>query len=309
MHIALQTPPVLCPLCGGEQAIARKAADPVSGDLFTIIRCCRCGVGITRPAPADLAPYYPAAYYGSRHGATSGLCLRRRLRLLPTTPGSLLDVGCGDGSFLVAARSRGWCVTGLERAPDAARAHGITIHTTTADFVGCGFDAITLWHSLEHFPDPLQLLQQLTGLLNPNGVIIIAVPNFSGWQARLFGRGWLHLDVPRHLWHFSRQALLLMLQQCHLTPIAIRHCEFEYDLLGWSQSLLNTLHPDRANEFFHLLTRKPTRSGTMGKLYQLVAGAIFTTLALPLLPLSAIAGKGGTLLLTAKESALMGEMP
>ena len=293
-----------CPICNVQTAVALPAVtDPATLESFAIYTCPDCGLGLTVPAPENLEPYYPREYYGNRHGATSGVCLRRRLGWLPQQGGTLLDVGCGDGSFLLASQGRGWAVAGLERFPDDARAKGLEIFEDVAHLGERTFDRITLWHSFEHISRPQFLMKELARHLAPGGMLIVAGPDFGGWQARLFGRYWLHLDVPRHLWHFTSGALARLLSQAGLETVATRHSEFEYDLLGWSQSLLNVLFPKTPNDFFGFLTRKPMRSRSLSRLVQLAAGFILTGFSLPLVGLSSLVRKGGTLVVMARETS------
>lgn len=69
------------------------------------------------------------------------------------------------------------------------------------------FDVITLWHVLEHVHDLDKYIYQLKQLLKPNGVLVIAVPNFKSYDAEHYQQFWAAYDVPRHLWHFSQTAI------------------------------------------------------------------------------------------------------
>ena len=93
--------------------------DPQSGDAFSIVRCLQCQLGMTLPEPEDLEPYYGERYYGGRHWITRRYCAWRRMRVINqttrgTAPSTLVDIGCGDGSFLLEARQAGWTVLGTE---------------------------------------------------------------------------------------------------------------------------------------------------------------------------------------------------
>ena len=202
-----------CPSCGAERRIRYAGViDPETGETFRILECKDCAFLATDPQPKDLGPYYVPAYHGGRHGFTARLCAERRtqrlLRARNGRPGNLLDIGCGDGAFLLRAAHAGFTCTGTERNPEPARAHGIeALPDLDAAERKAPFDAITLWHVFEHVEDPRGLLLRIRGLLAPDGVLIIAVPDQGSLQARLFGRHWFHLDVPRHLWHFSARGL------------------------------------------------------------------------------------------------------
>ena len=286
--------------------------DPLTGEAFSITRCASCGLGRTENIPYDLAPYYPAAYYGGRHGATADFCLQRRIRVInremgsckaslnsnrqAPEGGSLLDVGCGDGSFLLAAKARGWKVVGLERFPDDAQLKGLAVFSDVSELKPTsGYDCITLWHSLEHISEPFKLVEQLQRVIKPGGKIIVAVPDFGGWQARLFGRYWLHLDVPRHLWHFTLPVLRGAFKTAGLEVTRTYHQEFEYDLLGWSQSALNALFIT-PNVFFNWLTKKPTHVAKSMLALHIVLGFLFSGVSVPLVWLGSALKRGGTVI-------------
>jgi SAM-dependent methyltransferase len=297
-----------CHICGALLAQTMPIVnDPITHEPFSVLRCVSCGLGHTDPQPDNLSPYYPVAYYGGRHGLTARMCIRRRLRMLSLSglrartpelgPPSILDIGCGDGSFLLAAKAQGWLVAGVERFPGAAREAGLTIATNTDEFQGQQFDYITLWHSLEHMTEPGKLLKQIKPLLKQDGKVIIAIPDGDGWQAKLFGRYWLHLDVPRHLYHFTQLSISEGFKFADLIVIREWHQEFEYDLLGWSQSLLNSLFPT-PNVFFNWLTKKPISCRRCETFFQILTGLTFTIIFIPIVWLSSACGKGGTLIVT-----------
>ncbi len=296
-----------CPLCGGDRRVAHPCVkDPVTGEGFAIVTCRTCGLGVTEPLPPDLGRYYPAAYYGGRHGATERFCLRRRLRWLGRASGRLLDIGCGDGAFLLAARERGWDVEGVERNTEPAARAGLRV-AESLEAVGAPperggprYDRITLWHSLEHIEEGPELIRRAAGRLKPDGRILIAVPDFGGWQARLFGATWLHADVPRHVHHYTRESLLRLCEKAGLRVGRTWHQEFEYDLLGWSQSALNRLFSE-PNLFFNWLTRKPVRAAGFVKWAQIGIGLGLTAASVPLVWLAAVCGQGGTVIVEAER--------
>ncbi len=137
-------------------------------------------------------------------------------RHLPRIPGSLLDIGCGNGAFLLRARSAGWQVQGIEPDPAAAgqaTAQGLVVHQVpVADFrPGGRFDVITLAHVIEHLHAPRAMLDACLGLLKPGGKIWIATPNIGSIGHRLFRSAWQPLETPRHIVMPSPRALRSML--------------------------------------------------------------------------------------------------
>jgi 2-polyprenyl-3-methyl-5-hydroxy-6-metoxy-1,4-benzoquinol methylase len=297
--------PQTCPVCRRElRTRFAEVCDAKTLETFSILECPQCGLGCTFPKPANLAKYY-RDYHGGRHGITNSFCTNRRTRILQKLAGGhvgkrLLDIGCGEGTFLLAAKATGWTVAGTEMNLSAARAEGLEVHSQLSDVRPLApFDCITLWHSLEHMPDPGATLRDARGLLSPGGVLIVAVPDAGGLQARVFGSKWLHLDVPRHLYHFTRFSLESLLRSERFAHFREWHQEFEYDLLGWSQSALN-FGPTAPNLFFDLLTGRKPAIGPSQRLSTWVAGCVLTGLAIPLVPLSTVARRGGTLILAAR---------
>jgi 2-polyprenyl-3-methyl-5-hydroxy-6-metoxy-1,4-benzoquinol methylase len=189
--------------------------------------------GIVRHLKLALTNGYVNSRYGTRRQPASRvgvwlakvLPLRRQkrdaeFRYLPKPrPGQrLLDIGCGNGDFLVNARDAGWDVVGIDPDPKAvaaAKQRDLEVSVGSIELFatesGC-FDAITLSHVLEHLHEPVQFIQAVHRLLKPGGVIFIDTPNIESRGARRWGRNWRGLETPRHLVLFSRAGLIGMLQ-------------------------------------------------------------------------------------------------
>ncbi|HLG04338.1 MAG TPA: class I SAM-dependent methyltransferase [Bacteroidia bacterium] len=226
-----------CPVCGEEDhkdlLICRDHT--ATQEDFRIVECMQCGFAFTSPRPADerLGAYYASKDYishsNTKKGLISGLyqvvrkrTLRGKLGLLnkeAAAKGSILDIGCGTGEFLNVCKTGGWKVIGVE-PNEEARKKAIAnyeldvreeIYLATA--APGSFDAITLWHVLEHIPRLHERLRQLKSLLKADGVLIIAVPNRSSHDAAYYGKFWAAYDVPRHLWHFRPQDMRKLLDR------------------------------------------------------------------------------------------------
>ena len=281
-----------------------EVQDPMTKESFAILTCRKCGLGHTDPQPTNLDAYYGMDYYGSRHGPTAAYCLKRSLRIIAhasnkTKRGRLLDVGCGDGSFLLAAGAAGWRVTGTELNPHPARLLGLDVKESITEIGDAEkFDCITMWHTLEHFRDIKSTLTSLERLLSPNGRLIIAIPDNGSLQARLLGAKWLHLDVPRHLYHFDNHSLRVSLAG---TGFILQHCwhlELEYSLIGWSQSALNHISYI-PNVFFDVLTGKRGKHSPNIMTANVILGSLFTAASVPAVLIEALFGFGGTLVMVA----------
>jgi SAM-dependent methyltransferase len=295
-----------CPVCGGSmQDALADVRDPQSGEAFDIVRCTGCQLGMTVPAPEDLDPYYGERYYGGRHWITRRYCAWRRMRVIQQTtratkPTTLVDIGCGDGSFLLEARQAGWTVLGTE-VNDRIPSPGLEIWGSLDDLrPRAPFGCITLWHSLEHLRHPTQALADLAQMLVPGGTFVVAVPDSRGLQARLFGRHWLHLDVPRHLYHFSLPSLRAAFDQAGLEVVRVWHHEAEYDWFGWIQSALNRIMP-RPNILFDALTRRPRRVSRALVVTNAVLAYLLLIPAFGATVLSTWMGQGGTTIVAGRR--------
>ena len=201
----------------------------VSGEHFELLYNAELEMLETFPKPSieKLPDYYKSEDYISHTDARrntfervyhfiKGIALKRKLKLINEVSKdkkTLLDIGCGTGDFLQVAASSGWTISGIE--PNE-QARAIANKKTTSSvfdadalskFEAHSFDVITLWHVLEHLPNLDQHFDKFKRLLKPDGVLIIAVPNYKSYDAELYKEFWAAYDVPRHLWHFSQTAI------------------------------------------------------------------------------------------------------
>ena len=128
-------------------------------------------------------------------------------------PGRLLDLGCGDGDLMRAAQDREWNAEGVDFDPasvEFARRRGLNVHLgslVSQDYAAEQFDAIVMSHVVEHLSDPIGVLQECHRVLKPGGRLILATPNVGSQFHRKFGKHWVHLDPPRHLYLFGVNTL------------------------------------------------------------------------------------------------------
>jgi SAM-dependent methyltransferase len=146
---------------------------------------------------------------------------------LPTPPGRLLDVGCGDGRHLRLLRTLGWEVLGIDTdgaaAEVARKTFGLDVRTSTMrELPEAWFDAVVLHHVFEHVLDPDETLRDIRRVLRPGGRCIIVTPNGASLAQRLFGRSWVHWDPPRHLQVFVPTSLRTVLARHRFSRIDVR---------------------------------------------------------------------------------------
>ena len=207
-----------CCICGGAlRPCARFDPQP-------FFECEDCGF-IFRPDldEAALRRVYAEGGYEEMRGEQylAELAHRRRdarVRLSYVEPwarsGRLLDVGAAGGAFVAEAAARGFEASGIEPVPSFARAAreqlGLDVREGAIGDVELDadrYEVITLWHVLEHLPDPVAHLTRLKSALSPGGVLALEVPNAGSAVARHMGAAWPSLEPQVHVNQFTPQSL------------------------------------------------------------------------------------------------------
>ena len=237
-----------------------------------------------------MGAYYTPATYARAEDDTGGLGERLDLffarqadRALAsreagaTASRRLLDVGCGDGRFLAAMRTRGWDGDGIETDPVAAdlarRRTGATVLETPIDsaLIAAGsYDMVSLLHVLEHVPDPRATLLAANRALRPGGTLLLALPNIRCVEATLFGARWYPLDLPRHYWGFTPAALAQIAGECGFVEPRFRYLPFFFV----PQSLRYVLRAlrGRTTPTARALTAPRRESGTRTRAFRTLLG-------------------------------------
>lgn len=258
-----------CPVCEYPRATRTwEVTDRIfrtTDELFTLYRCsaCRMIFQDEREVRDRLSDFYPSGYWWQEQGSTGKLERSYRewmvrhdqLRFVQEALGSsfsgrLLDIGCGPGTFVKLAREAGLDAYGLEMSPEAvvlasAEAPGRIFQGDEPDLVGAGeeFDAITLFHTLEHVPQPFKYLKGLHKLVRRPGHLILQVPNSQSLQARLLGPRWYGLDSPRHLYNYSNFAVMHLLGRAGYRIKRSKHFSLRDNACCLVSSLFPALDP------------------------------------------------------------------
>ncbi|HUT15031.1 MAG TPA: class I SAM-dependent methyltransferase [Anaerolineae bacterium] len=294
-----------CNLCGADDTVLmyterdRWLGLPGS---FRLVRCQQCGLAYLNPRPAleDMAFYYPATYGPHRAVPEDEASLlsylnhtckygKRTAVIRSARPqgGRLLDIGCATGSFLhVMGQSGSWEVCGVEPNADAAHCardrFGLDVFEGTlknALFSDAYFDVVTMWEVIEHLHDPRSTLLEIHRILKPEGMLVVSTPNLSSWDATFFGRHWMGLDAPRHLYVFSPRALRQLLRRTGF------ECQRTRSVVGLYYSVR------RSAQFW---LDEHARSGKTKKLLLAILSSRFSrAIAYPYLALSNLAGRAG----------------
>ncbi len=227
------------------------------GYPFSYLRCQKCGLVFLSPRPNrdEILRFYEEGYYGEDTQKFRSwieiprlFFARKRVRRVQTffaRPGNALDIGCGQGNFLQLLQGEGWECRGTElteKSAGRASRRGIPVSVGEFDparFPAHSFDLVSLWHVLEHLPDPRHTLGSLPGLLRRGGIVAISTPNMDSLQAEVGKENWFHLDPPRHLYLFSPQTLGRIMDSLGFRLLKIYHYSMEQNPYGWIQSLLN----------------------------------------------------------------------
>ena len=227
-----------CPVCSSADLknVLLAKDYTVSGETFAIVECNACSLRFTQDVPvaALISPYYKSENYISHTNTSKGLINRlyqavrkrtlgqkRKLveRLAAKKSGQLLDIGSGTGAFVNEMKQHDWQVTGLEPDADAAtvakQLYNIELKSINEFYhlPADSFDAITLWHVMEHVHDLSAYVQQLKMLLKEDGKLFIAVPNYTSKDAAIYNEYWAAYDVPRHLYHFSPGSMKVLMEK------------------------------------------------------------------------------------------------
>ena len=321
-----------CSHPAAECEVLFPAFDYISGETFQVARCRTCAQVVTTPVPADIGKYYPAGYYGDKQGRRfpavmewlqeklyawrSGQVLRR----LQRKNAKVLDIGCGRGLLLRAFQRNGCDVTGTEFSEGAGRFAREVLKLPVRvgllrelNFPDNSFDVVVMWHVLEHVSDPRPTVAEVSRILRPGGLFLVAVPDFGSLEARLTKAGWFHLDCPRHLSHHTRASLARILGEAGLSPTWVSSLAPEYDTFSFVQSLLNWLG-GRPNLLYNWLRGQRAKVIGGKKAYGSAVATLLLTpvlgvISLPATLLLALLGQGATLTITAVKKSPPRKLP
>lgn len=249
-----------CPGCrarGVPIVVSSDRNRRTTGERFQYWRCPVCATVFLNPVPEDLGRYYPRSYWSLEPDyAAAGVLERYKIDIVlrHARGRRLLEIGPGNGGFSWLARREGYEVDVLERSPEVCRALSASLgvraiegDATPEALRDLGpYDAVALWHVVEHVEDPRGLIEAAVRVLAPCGAVVVATPNPGSLQFRLLRGRWPHLDAPRHVALIPPATLLGWAEAVGLESVELSFTDdgcLEWNEFGWSEWLVR-LAPD-----------------------------------------------------------------
>ena len=311
----------VCPICQRNACVSLSGryTDYLTQESFMLDYCHACGCAKTQGV-SHSTQYYGESYYNSPSGKFSPLLEkwfhsnhRRNAQSFYKRfqPRSVLEIGCGRAYLLKELQQCGCKVSCLESAQASPwilnnQDIQVVIEQHPWPFEAEQFQMVIFWHVFEHLPHPLESLKQATRVLEKDQILCLSVPNISSYQARLNLATWFHLDVPRHLFHFSKKGLVELLERHHYEIIEVTSGDAIQNLYGWFQSLANLFTPHTPNVLYRFLQGgQPWQtSKKFPLLIQLVTSIFWVPLGLIGYFLEVLTKQHGTITIYAKKKSV-----
>lgn len=266
-----------CPSCrslNSQKLFDIKNPRKIGPKILAYHHCLECYVTYLSPRfkVADLNKIYSKSEYFdllSQSTKSNFVDFFLRFRLFPeyhefvsrsfSTPGNILDVGCGAGEFIKEMTKIGWDAFGIDmsriaisRAKQVADKDHLRVGVVSKQIFGqTKFQAISFWHVLEHVPSPREFLTDLGSNLKPAGKLFFEVPNSNSWLFRRFKADYNWLMVPEHIWYFSPDSIMRLARE---SGFSVQR--FEYPpraLLNFSLSLYTIIRRNFGHRLAKLL--------------------------------------------------------
>ncbi len=216
----------------------------VSKEEFKLVRNDEYDLLITNPIPDNLSSYYESEEYISHTDSSEGIInkiyqrvrkytISKKIKLINNYSNkskTILDIGCGTGDFIKECKNNDWEVVGIEpnsKAKEIGLTKDLVIFSSIDDIIEQKFDIITMWHVLEHVTDLDDTINKIKNMLTENGTLIIAVPNYKSYDASYYKSFWAAYDVPRHVWHFSKNSIKKIFKKFKMEVIKIKPMLFD----------------------------------------------------------------------------------
>jgi SAM-dependent methyltransferase len=287
-----------CVFCGKPLSIPVLENITANGMVCNVSECAECQIAMMHPFPTDkeISGLYSTGNYRTDEGTRFnflieyliylGSVVKRKRIEKYARKGKILDIGCGRGLFLDIMRRGEWEVVGSElnkeTASYAEQVYGLKVHAgeiTDQSLAPECFEVINICGVLEHLKDPNAVVSECHRLLKEDGLLVILVQNIRSFEFKLGKENWFHLDLPFHLFQFTEEGMVKILQKKGFKIRKVKRFHLEYSPFGWLQTLLN-LSKIQFNLFYDLLKSGSLRGEKMGKVN--LKGVLATLLLLPI---------------------------
>lgn len=246
-----------CPICSTALAPFFRSAS------FLILVCSNCGLGITKGASAQVSDYHRDDVYQIEEKLFSNI-FEKRFNLIKKylKEGSVLEIGCSTGLLLKFFKDANFKTLGIDisiKSLEVAKNRGINVSQVGIEELKTDqkFNLIILNHTLEHLENPILVIKKATAMLNSKGLLLIAVPNFTGLSARILKEKWPSLLPSEHLWHFTQKSLKLILEQSGLEILSNQTFSGVWDMEHPLSELREALMGGKKRFFIEILTLIP----------------------------------------------------
>ena len=214
-----------CPSCGES-----KVKQLIAYSKDYLHKCSRCGLVFSKVIPTieeleqNYAGYKPTPLPKATRNRYEEL-LKKFESFRKTN--NLLDVGCGEGYFLLVAKEHGWNVYGTEfqdRLIQKLTAEGVNMekgYLNPSNYPNDHFDIVTSFEVIEHLSYPSSEIDNITKVLRPKGLLYLTTPNFSSLERAICGPRWKIINYPEHLIYFTPKTLHTLLKSKGLQKIKI----------------------------------------------------------------------------------------
>jgi len=274
-----------------------KGNDDFNNKIFYLFRCKDCGVINIFPSldAVQIESLYFNEYYGNFLPGFkyilnffNNLFLDYKVRKVieyTKRSGIILDYGCGNAEFLIKMKQYGWEIYGIEPSINCNLEF---VKKSLKDLkLDKKFDLITLWHVFEHLDRPIECLSNLLKLIDSKGILFLSLPNFDSWES-LIGKGkWFHLDIPRHIVHYTPESIIKLLEKNGLSIIKIDYFSIFYNTFGVLQTIFNICGFEQ-NFLYNTLKRGVNYRKKISLLYLIYNVVFHLILFIPILFISFI---------------------
>ncbi len=253
-----------CPVCGGSVFLPMPTPGTRIGasffgdkiDFFKLVKCRACRLEFVNPRPSCevLARFYDMPGYPAHEALKNTLISVSRFNFISTlSPEStLLDYGCGGGTFLKKAQEERWLTVGIE--PSAvgrknAQDLGLEVYGNIRDLPAQKrFDVVTMFHVLEHVPDLCSVLLSIKNIMTKKGILIVEVPNIGSFRAMVYKYSVIrkrnderYRAFPIHLYGFNKKTLNHLLREHGFCSVKETSFDFGWKIetIGQKNNIVN----------------------------------------------------------------------